>query len=1376
MDRSFHRPVLPTVWSVPIISDYVFNHPNSGRHALKLSVAEYGHYLCSGTSYTSGGDDFFQAKTSNIISGAILWNPYSSNNSNTVPPSPVTVGGPDGTVYKFTFPWPAPQPYGTYFGIPANSIEDRNGNLINISLSGTALTATDTLGRPVLSTSSFDSSSNDTITVSGPLSYTVTWVNISSSFSVGSNYVGLSCKNPGSIQPYSGTQSVIRTIKLPNGESYEFAYDSDDPSLYDASGQGPFGLVSKITYPDGGYVRYVWGLNTLSDLVSFQDNTQTYRNNYCQYQYGTPVILFRYVSLDGQTESQEQDFSYSTTWDTNDRTFWDSKQTVAKTILTPSDLNTGTFFYSVYTYGPTSQPTPPNDYTQTAAEIPEELTVAENNSNGNTLRTTNKTWLDQYLLTCESTTQDGTTKRTDYKYSSPGGQVTDKKEWDWGQAPACGSTATGTPLRETVTAYWSGATLAGTAIYDKPSSITINGNGTKTALTTFAYDGTPVSSAGITVGRDSAYNGNTSVARGNATSMSRWVSSSGTSLTWNYTYDDTGQKLTVKDPKGNSTSYSYTDNFPTCGSAPGSTNAYLTQTTDAKNYTHKLSYRYCDGQLNSTTDWNGQTTSYSYVDSLNRLTRISYPDGGSTTLGYGGNACTVASSATILLSGTSNFTKTATMDGLCHVIETAVTSDPTGTDYTGTTCDGLGRVWEVSNPYRSTSDPTYGLTTNTYDAVGRITAVLYPDGSSQTSSYSANTTIVIDPAGNTRTLTYDGLGRLTSVNEASLYTTNYTYDALDDLLSVAQGSQNRSYSWDSLARLTSSTNPESGTTHYCYTTTSPCVTPDTGTTLCSGDPSATCTRTDALSITTTYSYNDALNRLTSKAYSGGTPTASFSYDETSVTLGSWTSPTLNYPKHRLTHTTTKSGSTLLTATVQDYDQMGRPENYWQCTPLNCGTSSIWAAQYIYDKAGDVTSWNHPAGFTITHTINGARQISKATSSISDSTDPVTLATAAYTAFGSLSTLTNGCVGTGCISVQETYAYNKRLQAAVIELGQSSNHSQYNCRVYDYYAGVQNASRCSESSSNWPTGTNDNGNVAGYHYFGNSSLVHCPVYTYDAVNRLTNATVTNCGSTQLFNQTYSYTGDGSTGQYGNMSCTPSAPKCVNLTYNATSNHITTSGYAYDAAGDVTGDGTYTYTWDGEGRLTIVKNGGGTAISTNTYNALGQRVRDVTSTATTDEAYGAGGNLLWRYTGSTSTNRSFVPLNGRPLAEYYSSATLFDHLDELGSIVAGTFYDGTLCQERLFYPWGELWQGSGSCGMQQTFAELPDYDSETDQYNTLNRHYTPIGRWMSPDPSGSKAADPKDPQTWNMYAYVQNNPFDPYRSQWAHSCVFESHELQ
>jgi RHS repeat-associated protein len=121
---------------------------------------------------------------------------------------------------------------------------------------------------------------------------------------------------------------------------------------------------------------------------------------------------------------------------------------------------------------------------------------------------------------------------------------------------------------------------------------------------------------------------------------------------------------------------------------------------------------------------------------------------------------------------------------------------------------------------------------------------------------------------------------------------------------------------------------------------------------------------------------------------------------------------------------------------------------------------------------------------------------------------------------------------------------------------------------------------------------------------------------------------------------------------------------------------------------------------------------------------------------------------------------VPFNGRILAEYFGGSpggTIFDHPDELGSLTTGSDYGGNPLNERLYYPFGEFWTGASTpnLGMHQTFAQLPDYDAETDQYNTLNRHYTPMGRWMSPDPGGA-GANPSDPQTWNMYAYVRNNP--------------------
>jgi len=50
-----------------------------------------------------------------------------------------------------------------------------------------------------------------------------------------------------------------------------------------------------------------------------------------------------------------------------------------------------------------------------------------------------------------------------------------------------------------------------------------------------------------------------------------------------------------------------------------------------------------------------------------------------------------------------------------------------------------------------------------------------------------------------------------------------------------------------------------------------------------------------------------------------------------------------------------------------------------------------------------------------------------------------------------------------------------------------------------------------------------------------------------------------------------------------------------------------------------------------------------------------------------------------------------------------------------------------------------------------------DPESGLDHTPNRMFTSqYGRWLSPDPAGTKAVTLTDPQTWNMYAYARNNP--------------------
>src|SRR5262249_47435045 len=155
-------------------------------------------------------------------------------------------------------------------------------------------------------------------------------------------------------------------------------------------------------------------------------------------------------------------------------------------------------------------------------------------------------------------------------------------------------------------------------------------------------------------------------------------------------------------------------------------------------------------QVTISKDQNSQSTSYVYNDSLNRLKQISYPDGGQTTLSYNDTAPSPTVTTTKLVFSGLSITNVAVMDGLGHVTQTQLTTDPDGADFTDTTFDGEGRVHTRSNPHRATTLPTDGTTTYAYDALGRTTSVTEPDGSIIGTSYSGNCATVTDEAGKAR--------------------------------------------------------------------------------------------------------------------------------------------------------------------------------------------------------------------------------------------------------------------------------------------------------------------------------------------------------------------------------------------------------------------------------------------------------------------------------------------------------------------------------------------------------------------------------------------------------------------------------------------------
>src|SRR5207302_2522529 len=186
---------------------------------------------------------------------------------------------------------------------------------------------------------------------------------------------------------------------------------------------------------------------------------------------------------------------------------------------------------------------------------------------------------------------------------------------------------------------------------------------------------------------------------------------------------------------------------------------------------------------------------------------------------------------------------------------------------TETQYDPLGRSYKVSNPHNSTAQ--YWTETR-FDGIGRPTLVIPPGGTPTSNrtvyAYSTNTVTVTDPAGKARKSQLDGLGRLISVWEpdvangnALTQQTTYTYNELDGLTQVAQGSQTRTYTFDALGRVTSATSPEAA--KVCFGTMSGNTCNPDGYDLFNN----LLKRTDARGVITTYGY-DTLNRLQQISY------------------------------------------------------------------------------------------------------------------------------------------------------------------------------------------------------------------------------------------------------------------------------------------------------------------------------------------------------------------------------------------------------------------------------------------------------------------------------------------------------------------------------
>jgi RHS repeat-associated protein len=742
------------------------------------------------------------------------------------------------------------------------------------------------------------------------------------------------------------------------------------------------------------------------------------------------------------------------------------------------------------------------------------------------------------------------------------------------------------------------------------------------------------------------------------------------------TFDSAGWVASRTDYNGNLTCYANDpvrglELFRVEGFAPGSTcPASLSTYTPA---TGTL-------QRKITTQWSTTWREPALITEPNRTTAFTFDGSGNvltktvtdltvapnvtrvwtyTYTGYG-QVLTVKGPRTDL-NGTTTYTYWTCATGTqCDQVETI--QNAVGQVATYNTYNAYGQPLTITDPNGVVATLTYDAreritssqigtetTSYTYWPIGLLKLVTLPDSSTILFTYDGahRLTTITDSAGNSISYTLDALGNRTAektydptntlrrthtrvfntlsqlyqdINAAgtAAVTTTLGYDAQGNQTSIdAPLSRNTAKTFDALNRLSQITDPNSGITLLGY---------DANDNLASVK--------DPRSLTTTYSHNGFgdlaqlvspdTGTTTNTFDSGGnlktsadarSAVATYSYDALNrMTQQAYTDETINFTydagtngKGRLTGAS-DANHTLSWA----YDTHGRVMGKGQ---IVAGVTK--SVGYSYTN-GDLVTLVTPSGQTVTYSYTNRR-----VTSISVNSTTV-LSGVTYDPFGPATGWTWGNSST----VSRTY-------------DQDGDPSQIvTAGVTDGYT-VDNAQRI--------TGLSDSGLASNSFTFG-----------YDLLDRATS------GSSSALTRGYTYDANSNMlTETGTVAYTASITSTNNQIGSTTGVVVRT--YGYDAAGNTTGYGSNSYSFNQRGRMSSATVSGGT--TNYVYNALGQLIEKSGNGATVLLMYDESGHILGEYTGTGALIQETIWMRDTPVATLQpngsSISIYYVHTDHLGT---------------------------------------------------------------------------------------------------------------
>jgi RHS repeat-associated protein len=281
-----------------------------------------------------------------------------------------------------------------------------------------------------------------------------------------------------------------------------------------------------------------------------------------------------------------------------------------------------------------------------------------------------------------------------------------------------------------------------------------------------------------------------------------------------YTYDETGNLVQMRDPEQHVTTYMYDSIF-------GITAVLYPDSTE-KNFFYDNT-----GNMIEMIDQNGNHITYTY-DAVSRLTHINYGDTSvSFTYDPAGNKTSVITPDTTTYYG---------YDARNRLLQTSLVID--GTSYsTEYQYDPAGNITQITYPDGTVLQYTYSFKDQIESIQGYASFSYLPDGTLETTLYMNGVTTdytyhvrgtmhtihaytgadlleltyEYDPAGN---ITQIENNYFTALQEWVTWSEVYTYDTLDRLVSAANGFGSISYAYDSKKRVSVDRNGEN--TPYTY--------------------------------------------------------------------------------------------------------------------------------------------------------------------------------------------------------------------------------------------------------------------------------------------------------------------------------------------------------------------------------------------------------------------------------------------------------------------------------------------------------------------------------------------------------------------------------